>query len=284
MGITYIDIHPHIIARDDVKYPRAPLFGVQSDWSRERPVTVEGLIAEMDAAGVHKAAIVQASTCYGFDNSYLCDSIAKYPKRLSAVGSVDLTAPDVKQTIKAWKDRGVEGLRLFTGGSTKAFDPTTLDLPESFPAWEYCAEIGMSMCLQTDPAGHSRVAGLAKRFPTVKVLLDHCGRADWTDGAPFNNAAEFLKLADLGNVYLKITPRVFVESAQGKATHETVFAKLVSTFGSNHLAWGTNFPATAGPVSKILDTAKAGLSSLSAADQAWIFGKTAQTLYPSLAD
>jgi hypothetical protein len=32
-----IDIHPHIISPDKVKYPRNPLFGIQSKWSAERP-------------------------------------------------------------------------------------------------------------------------------------------------------------------------------------------------------------------------------------------------------
>ena len=34
-----IDIHPHIIASDEKRYPLAPLGGHQSDWSRTRPVS-----------------------------------------------------------------------------------------------------------------------------------------------------------------------------------------------------------------------------------------------------
>ena len=41
----------------------------------------------MDQAGVDQAAVVQSSTCYGYDNSYLVDSIARYPGRFTAVGS-----------------------------------------------------------------------------------------------------------------------------------------------------------------------------------------------------
>ena len=149
----YVDIHPHIISTDDRRYPRNALFGVQSDWSRERPVTIDQYIAEMDAAGVQKAAIVQASTCYGYDNSYLTDSVARYPGRLTAVGSVDLLRADAPTQIGNWITRGVTGLRLFTGGSTKAFDPGSLDDPRSFAAWELCAEAGLSICLQTDPSG-----------------------------------------------------------------------------------------------------------------------------------
>src|SRR5262249_6286470 len=152
-----VDIHPHIIAGDDGRYPRRPLFGVQSDWSKERPITVEQYVAAMDAAGIDKAAVVQASTCYGYDNSYVADSVARYRDRLTAVGSVDLAQPDAPAQIRRWMERGVSGLRLFSGGSTKAFDPSTLDDPRSFPAWELLSAAGMSICLQTNPTGLAQV-------------------------------------------------------------------------------------------------------------------------------
>src|SRR5512146_1118201 len=94
MPSATIDIHPHIIAADIKRYPLAPLGGHQSDWSRTRPVTVEQLVAAMDTAGVQKAASVQASTCYGHDNSYVADAVAAYPKRFTGVFSVDVLAPD----------------------------------------------------------------------------------------------------------------------------------------------------------------------------------------------
>ena len=149
----YVDIHPHIISADQHRYPRVPLFGLQSEWSQERPVTVEQYAAAMDEAGIHQAAIVQASTCYGYDNSYLADSIAKYPGRFTAVGTVDLLAQDALATIRKWMGRGVSGLRLFTGGSTKGFDPSALDDRRSFDAWELCSDARVAICLQTDPDG-----------------------------------------------------------------------------------------------------------------------------------
>ena len=38
MARTLVDIHPHVISQDDSKYPKAPLGGVQSAWSEQRPV------------------------------------------------------------------------------------------------------------------------------------------------------------------------------------------------------------------------------------------------------
>lgn len=281
---SFIDIHPHIISNDDNRYPRSPLFGVQSDWSRERPVTLEGLIAAMDEAGVAKAAIVQSSTCYGYDNRYLVDSVARFPERFTAVGSVDVLRPDAPQRICEWMDKGVTGLRLFTGGSTAAFDSSSLDDPRSFAVWELCAEAGLSMSLQTDPSGLAQVAGLAKRFPKVRIILDHLGRPDVTDGPPYKKASSLFGLAPFENIFLKVTPRIFADARRGQASPETLFSRLVEVFGSDRLAWGSNFPASEGSLSANLQKAKDSLQTLSPEDRECIFSKTAQTLYPKLAD
>ena len=39
------DIHPHIISNDDSRYPRSPLGGKQSDWSKDHQVTAEDMLA-----------------------------------------------------------------------------------------------------------------------------------------------------------------------------------------------------------------------------------------------
>ena len=43
------------------------------------PFTIEKLLPMMDDAGVEKAVLVQAATCYGYDNSYVADAIAAHP-------------------------------------------------------------------------------------------------------------------------------------------------------------------------------------------------------------
>jgi predicted TIM-barrel fold metal-dependent hydrolase len=284
MASTYVDIHPHIISDDESRYPPAPLFGKRSDWSQERPCTVETLIAAMDEAGVDKAAVVHSSTTYGFDNSYVVDACARYSGRLLAVGSVDVLQPDAPEVIRQWVDRGLGGLRLFTGGSTKDFDPSELDDPRAFPAWELCGELGLTMCIQTGPVGLPQVTTLAKRFPDVPIILDHLGRPDVTDGPPYANARSLFDLAAVESIYLKLTPRIMGDSAKGAATPVTLFPKLVEVFGARRLAWGSNFPTSPGTLAGIKATAQDRLSSLGGDDRAWIFARTAQKLYPALMD
>jgi L-fuconolactonase len=279
---SYVDIHPHVISDDETRYPPAPLFGKRSDWSQERPCAVETLIAAMDEAGVEKAAVVHSSTTYGFDNSYVVDSCNRYPGRLIAVGSVDVLAHDASDTIRRWVDKGLAGLRLFTGGSTKEFDPSELDDPRAFPAWDVCGQLGLTMCIQTGPIGLPQVTALAKRFPGVPIILDHLGRPDITDGPPYRAAQSLFDLASIPSIYLKLTPRIMGDSIKGAATPETFFPKVVAAFGAKRLAWGSNFPTSPGTLAEIRATAQKRLATLSEQDREWIFARTAQTLYPRL--
>lgn len=281
---SYVDIHPHVISDDEGRYPPAPLFGKRSDWSQERPSTVETLIEQMDAAGVNKAAVVHSSTTYGFDNSYVVDACNAYSDRLIAVGSVDLLAPDAVDTIRSWVDKGLAGLRVFTGGSTKEFDASELDDPRAYPGWELLGELGLTMCIQTGPVGLPAVVALARRFPNVPIILDHLGRPDVTDGPPYAAAQSLFDLAPVTSIYLKLTPRIMGDSTKGDATPETLFPKIVKAFGANRLAWGSNYPTSPGTLAEIRATAEDRLAALSAEDRDWIFAKTAQSLYPRLAD
>jgi predicted TIM-barrel fold metal-dependent hydrolase len=278
-----IDIHPHIISPDLKRYPRAPLGGKQSDWSATRPVSLEQLIAAMDATGIAKAAIVQASTCYGHDNSYVADAVAAHPKRFTGVFSADVFAPDATIKMRHWTERGLTGMRLFTFGSTMS-EQASFDDPKSFPAWTYAADHGLSICMQMSASGIPQLVKMIERFPKVKVLLDHMARPTLDDGPPYAAAASLFGLARYPNVYLKLTKRNFEQAQSGKATVETFFPKLVAEFGAQRLAWGSNYPSSEGALPDILDVARKALAMLPQQDQDWIFAKTAQVLYPALKD
>jgi L-fuconolactonase len=284
MPSTTIDIHPHIIAGDIERYPLAPLGGHQSDWSRTRPVTLERLVAAMDAAGVQKAAIVQASTCYGHDNSYVADAVAAYPKRFTGVFSVDVLAPDATARMRYWRDRGLTGMRLFTFGSTMSEQAGWLDDPKSYPAWICAGELGLSVCLQMSAKAIPQAISMAKAFSNVRIILDHAARPALEDGPPYNAAGSLFEMARYPNIYLKLTPRIFAESRRGKAAPDTFFPRLVATFGAARLAWGSNYPSSEGNLPALLAVAQQSLACLPKTDQDWIFARTAQTLYPALAD
>ena len=284
MPTRVIDIHPHIIANDTKRYPLAPLGGHQSEWSQTRPVTTEQMLKAMDEAGVGKSAIVQASTCYGHDNSYVADAVAAHPDRITGVFSVDVLASDASERIRHWVGRKLTGLRLFTIGSTMPDQASWLDDPKSYPAWQTASDLGIPVCLQMSAKAFPEMLRLIERFPKAKIILDHSARPVLNDGPPYAQAQSLFDLAKYPNIHLKLTQRNFTESQTGKATPETFFPKLVSAYGAQRLAWGSNYPASEGSLADLLALAKRTLVCLPQSDQDWIFAKTAQTLYPVLAD
>ena len=101
-----IDTHTHVIATDTEKYPLAPLFGRQSAWSAEHPLDYPDMIKAIDAAGVDKAILVQASSAYAFDNTYVSEAVAAHPDRFTGVFSVDVVAPDAVAKMNALDGQG----------------------------------------------------------------------------------------------------------------------------------------------------------------------------------
>jgi predicted TIM-barrel fold metal-dependent hydrolase len=279
-----IDIHTHVISPDTTRYPLAPLGGKQSDWSRTRPVSAEGLISEMDEADVAKSAVVHASTAYGFDNSYLADSVARHPDRFSGVFSIDMFAPDAGAQFERWTRAGLTGMRLFTTGSTSPGQADWLSDPKTFPIWERAEAAHLPVCLQMRPEGVPHLLRLLANFRTVPIILDHLARPDLSDGPPYAAAEWLFDLAIYPNLFLKLTSRTVEESSKGASRPEQFFPRLVAAFGADRIAWGSNFPAHAGPMSRLLAEAQHALACLSDVDRAAIFAGTARQLYPALAN
>jgi predicted TIM-barrel fold metal-dependent hydrolase len=65
---------------------------------------------------------------------------------------------------------------------------------------------------------------------------------------------------------------------------EAFFPHLVKVFGADHLAFGSNYPASEGPLKKLIDQGHACFAALSEEERVWIWGRTAKILYPALAD
>ncbi|HYR84363.1 MAG TPA: amidohydrolase family protein [Terriglobia bacterium] len=281
--VPVIDTHPHIIAADSHRYPRAALGGHQSVWSEERPVSVERLIVEQDRAGIGKAALVQASTCYGHDNSYIADAVEAYPERFTGVFSCDILAPDACDTMTHWMARGLTGLRLFTTGSTMPGQAGWLDDPRAFPSWRKAEDTRLPVCLQMTAEGIPQLENVLHRFPGLRVVLDHLARPAQDDGPPYKASDSLWGLARFPGVYVKVTERNFLGARTGRATPETFFGRLVSAFGASRIAWGSNFPASERSLPDLLALAQDALRFLPETDRGWIFARTAQALYPALA-
>jgi predicted TIM-barrel fold metal-dependent hydrolase len=277
-----IDIHPHVISSDTASYPVAPLGGVRSAWSRERPVDWPALSLAMDEAGVHKAAVVQSSTTYGHDNSYLADCVDQAPDRITGVCSVGFLDQDVLDRVSHWIDeRGMSGLRLFTTGSTMS-QASWLDDDRTKKAWAHVAERGIPTCVQITMSAIPQLVSILGEFPGLRVVLDHVAMADFTDGPPYTGLDQVYRLADWDGVFLKVTSRTLGRARASGGGAAGALRELVARFGSERIAWGSNYPANEGSMSSLVELLEEGTRGLPERDVDNIYHGTALALYPKL--
>ncbi len=278
-----VDIHCHVISPDQARFPRAPIGGKQSDWAASRPVTAAGLLALMDSTGIRRAVLVQATTAYGYDNSYVLDSCQRWPERFIAVGTVDPLRPEAGARLPdICGDGGLAGVRLFTSGSTVPTQGEWFAAPETHDFWEAAGELGVTVCLQMrlGPATKPLISVL-ERFPSVRVLLDHLGYPDIA-ASPARSGREMAELAQHPGLYLKLTHRNLepLSDAGDEAIH--FLEPVLRAFGTERIAWGSNCPAAEQPLPELLELAKRVLDVVPAEARDKILADTARHLYPAL--
>lgn len=281
--MSIIDSHCHILSDDESSYPRSPLGGKESVWAKDRPVTAEGLLERMDRVGIDKAVLVQATTAYGYDNSYVLDSAKRHSDRFTAVGTFDPLADHAGDRLKAGIESGLSGVRLFTTGSTVSEQGMWFAEESTYEFWEVASSASIPVCLQLrlDEKTSPVLAQLLHRFPNATVLLDHCGYPAVQDSLA-DAAASLTALSSNAGLHLKLTHRTLegLDQAGDKATE--FLLPVIDAFGADRIAWGSNCPAAEQPLSELLGLANRVLGALTTDTRADILENTAARLYPAL--
>jgi len=279
----YFDTHTHCISADTGSYPVRPLGGIRSDWSRTRPVDGDELIGHLDEAGVQRAALVQASTVYGYDNRYAADVLARYPGRLVGVCSVDFLAVSAVDDLRYWiEERGFRGVRIrIADGDTKVTAPGAGLSDERMAAvWDYVDEHGIPVSVQMHSKNTPELLKVLAGHPAMTVVLDHLGRPNATGAPEYPMLAELEQLAAFAGVHLKITPSSLrrLDNEPG-ADATSVLRRLAGKFGSDRLMWGSDFPATEGSPRDSRVLIESRLSWLGADELAAVRGHNAARVY-----
>ncbi|MCH7789929.1 MAG: amidohydrolase [Acidobacteria bacterium] len=232
-----IDAHTHIIAADRDRYPFRRPAGGGLRWPEEHPLSVEGLIKEMNDAGVGAAIVVQPSV-YGTDNRYVIESAAG-SDRLVAIAIVDVDDGHFDETANLCAQRRCGGVRLF---DVPPSEPSFLDDGRATAVAKTIAAAGGRVCVCALEPALGRVASLAASIPNTTLVLEHCGFADFTDGPPFARAQPLFDLASHPGVVLKVTPTSLLEAETAGVESSEVVAALAEHFGADRLMWGSDSP------------------------------------------
>lgn len=274
-----IDTHALVVSGDTHRYPASPLGGLQSTWSTDRAVNAEQMLVAMEEAGVGRSILLQSSTVYGFDNSYLADVVAAHKDRFSGIFSINVMGDSAAADMRRWHARGLAGMRIFAHGSTMQEAWLAIDDPRAAPAWRCAAELGISV--STNAANLAQVESILQRYRDIPLILEHVVRPEIPDGPPYDGVRDLWAFSKYKNLFLKVTPRTFAATRRGKARPETYVQKLTQEFGASRLLWGSYFPPTPTTLAEIVRDARAVLDALPLSDRNWILCKTAEKLFPA---
>lgn len=270
-----IDSHVHVWALDEKHRPAAD---ARIAHPREA-APVEWLVDDMERYGVDRAVLVQSSA-FSWDNSYVLECVSRYPQLFRAIGLVNPLSDTLADDLARWMRLGLAGLRLhpvFYRG-----EPVWLDSPAHDRLWDVAADTDAILQFHMLPEHAGPLARMIERHTSVRVLVDHLGKPDVTEAAPYPSFQGVLALAKCPNVWMKLGDYQLAsrESYPWRDTFPFVEA-LVKAFGADRMVWGTGFPGRARlvPLEHALAYVRTDLPCLTDADRERILDTTPRALY-----
>lgn len=266
-----VDSHVHVIAPDAARYPLNPR-SLSGKWYLEAPCSAERFLAEMDAAGVDRAVLVQAVGAYTFDNAYAADSARARPDRFVSAACIDPEGPDPRGELDRWiRERGMQAVRIFAVSRTTSW----LGDPATFPIWEHALALGAHLIVTImGPHQLPELVRFLEAFRDVPVSLDHCG---------FPNAAKpesLFALARFPKLLLKVTTHAIDGGAEHDGEPQPFVARIAGAFGAERMMWGSDFSQTHDrSYAELVALGRRAFDGLSAAERADCLGGTAARVF-----
>lgn len=254
MSATTIDAHAHVWnrvhGRISGKTPVSPqangmirvgdqtLLGMPA-YMADCAARAEYLVAEMDAAGVDVAVVVQ-EYLDGQQNEYCLDVLERYPDRFFVHGLPDFFKPDdVEAEAMALFDRGFRGLKL---SAMHLVGHVELCDARLMPIYRHMEREGLVLAVDLAPdapqAGQMR--RVLEQYPELPVAIGHFGMVN-RGGWP-----EQLELCRYPNVFMETGGIIWLYRDEGYSFPSALEAirKAADTVGIDRLMWGSDWPRT----------------------------------------
>jgi predicted TIM-barrel fold metal-dependent hydrolase len=262
------DSHAHLVADDQIRYPRNPMQRAAD--APYRPPGVIGrpgghhgpdpinevpdalrMLQWMNEENVDGIVAVQKRMIYRYDNSYILDSSDRYPDLFSAVVILDAEDAATPGVVRRWiRDHGLAGVRLFGGRRADGSMPW-LNSPIALETWSVAQESGLVMDVEVLAQGGGgpsipAILDLARDFPDVRIVLDHLLEPEMEEDGHFGLDERYEKLAGRENIFLKFTSINLDICREAGIPADKVLRRAVDLFGADHLMWGSDIGTSSG--------------------------------------
>lgn len=228
---------------------------------------------------IESAVLVQAAPTVA-ETLFLLDVAAQSPWVAGVVGWVDLTDPNVGQTLP----------QLSENSSLRGVRPMVQDEPDD--AWllrddvasglDAVSEAGLVFDALVRPQHLAALYTVMARHPNLACVLDHGGKPNLAGDDLTLWVRDIIAIATLPNVVCKLSGLVTECGTSWTLSQlHRAFDVLLEAFGPERLIWGSDWPvctsvATYGEWLKATDQLVARLSST---EQSAIYGDNAQRVY-----
>ena len=205
--------------------------------------SIDDAVAEMTAAGVDCAVIHPPSSLGEAVNVYAEEAVRRHPGKFCILGHMDLQSPERENIVANWRKRtGMLGFRFtFSEASQKTWwTDGSLDW-----FWAACQKHDLRVGLLASGANTAALGNIARRYPGLKLHIDHIGRgggrAGLKDDAIYADLADMLALAKLPNVAVKLSGAPSTSSQAYPYTNiHGYLRQIVEAFGPERCFWGTD--------------------------------------------
>lgn len=277
-----IDAHHHLWDPDTRDYPW--MRGRQLDPIR-RAYRLDDLRTRTASAGVDATVLVQTVSDLAETEEFLAVAADSDGLVAGVVGWVDLTAPDVSDTLARLRQLpGGELLVAIRHQVEDEPDPTWILRDEVIRGLAAVGAAGLGYDLLVTAGQMSAARAAAVRLPEVTFVLDHCAKPPIAAGGWQPWAGEIAALAEVPNIVCKVSG--LVTEARWDAWDVPSIRRYVDhvldRFGPRRLLFGSDWPVCelAATYEQVLDLAQAALAdALTPAEAAMVFGGTARGVY-----
>ncbi len=294
------DTHAHLVADDQIKYPRNPL-PPNPDGPKRLPGTVgrpgghhglnpihevpdvERMLRWMKEENIQGAIAVQKRMIYRYDNSYILDSCDKYPDVFGSMVIPDPQDPATPGQIRDWTlNHGLSSVRMF--GWYKENEPTPwLNSPQALKVWEVAQELGLVIDIEFiapggGGVGISSILELHAAYPDVPIALDHMLDPHVTD-PNFGMDERYEKLIGHPSIFQKFTSINLDILRENGVDTAKFLRRAVDMYGARQLMWGSDIGTSHGTYKDMVARLKQASTLLNDDERRAVWSETGQRVF-----
>lgn len=271
-----IDAHVHVWTPDTTKYPLAP--GFTKNDMQPASFTPEELFAHCKPEGVDRIVLIQMSF-YGFDNSYMLDSMKRFPGVFGGVGVVDWTAARPDEEMAKLAKQGVRGFRVYP---KDAPIETWMETPSFERMFKYAKDHKLALCPLIDAKALPSLSRMCAKHLDTRIVIDHLCRIGVDGEIREADVHKLCEMAHFPEVRVKVS--AFYALGKKKPPHddlEPLVKRVYEAYGARRLMWASDCPYAVvdekyrDAISLVRDRCP----WLKPMDREWLFRRTAEQVF-----